>query len=60
MLFLAGDQSRGVIVNTECFREQEGGAAAASTQELFCCVLLGYTMRTPEGTFFPVKEKDFR
>jgi len=24
------------------------------TQELLCCVLLGYTMRTPEGTFFPV------
>lgn len=37
-----------------------GAAAAASTQELFCCVLSGYTMRTPEGTFFPVKEKDFR
>lgn len=24
------------------------------TQELLCCVLLGYTMRTPEGIFFPV------
>lgn len=24
------------------------------TQGLLCCVLSGYTMRTPEGTFFPV------
>lgn len=24
------------------------------TQELLCSVLLGYTMRNPEGTFFPV------
>lgn len=24
------------------------------TQELLCCVLSGYTTRTPEGTFSPV------
>lgn len=47
MLFLARDESRGVIVNTECFSEQDGGAAAASTQELFCCVVFGVHNENP-------------
>lgn len=32
-----------------------GDADCASVYSgVICCVLLGYTMRTPEGTFFPV------